>query len=587
MQDLKGIDFVSRIFGYIGSDDCRGDVLGALNNWEYDMLGFATKNDDELVAIKDIGDIADRVNALEFDCKTVLGEASFSVRSRASSIVASPSCNNLFAVAMDGCVDNFDALRESTGNPFPIATDEDLILALLCVENIENKVDMLISIDSRLRGNPSYAFFCKDDNAIYCKKGNAPLYVGVAKSGYYISSEIEPLCAVSLRYFALNDGEYLKLTKDKATVFDSKKHRLKRNPIPLPEISVNREGCILSDEVFYCALTVKSIVKAFVQRDTLTIPNVRFSRHTIDRLSRIIITGSGSDYYSAMLGAHNFGLFTDVPTYHATSGELLCSTHHFDKYTLLIAISENGEDMATITAVKRAKSSGARTVAITNNDFSYLAQVSGAVINPVGEFDGNMSLRGFISSYLALSFLALYVGNRSDVVSELYFSMVMKMAESLSGKVSSSVKSSSQLKLGADMLCGASRIITTGYLGDNALGMEAGYRLRTILGMDSVNCQLDMVEDTFGVELRGTLILAFVSDNRSLSVILRYLRRLRSLGARVVVYTATNIEDEMADFDYVISVNDSVPVLNPVPIISAFYKTVAIASENYSSLEAV
>lgn len=581
MQDWKGIDFLSRIFGYIGSDDCRDIVLDVVNSWDGDTVAFAVKNDDELMSVKD-------KNELDMECKTLLSEVANSVRAKASSIVSPPACNNLFAVAMDGYIDKFDILRSKTGNPFPIITDEDLLLAMLCVEDMDNKIDLMISVDSRLAGNPTYAFFCKDDSSIFCKKGNAPLYVGIAKSGYYISSEIEPLCNVSLRYFALSDGDYLKLSKDKAMVFDSKKHKLKRNPIPLPEISTTRDEFVLDDEVFYCALTVKSIVKAFVNKDTLTIPNVRLGRHSIDRLSRIIITGSGENYYPAIIGAHNFGLFTDVPTYAVPSGELLCSTHHFDKYTLLIAVCENGEDMDTITAVKRAKSSSARVIGITNNSHSYLAQICKEVINPADDFNSSkMSLRGFISSYLALSFLALYIGNRSDVVSELYFSVVLKMAESLSGKVSSSVKSSSQLKLGADMLCGASRIVTTGYLGDNALGMEAGYRMRTIMGMESINCQLDMIEDTFGAELRNTLILAFVSDNRYLPVILRYLRRLRSIGARVVIYTDTNIEDEMMDFDYVISVNDSVPLLNPVPIISSFYKTIALANENYSSLEAV
>lgn len=574
---------MSRIFGYIGSDDCRDKVLSVLEHWDGDTIGFAVKNEDELVSVKDV----DSVNELDFDCKTVLAECSFFVRARLSSFASPPSCNNLFAVAMDGQIDNFDYLKDSTGKPFPIITDEDLLLALLCVNSVENKADMLIHIDSMLKGNPTYAFFCKDDNAIYCKKGNAPLYVGIAKSRYYISSEIEPLCDVSLRYFALKDGEYLKLTKDKATIFDSKKRRLKQNPLPLPEISESANDFILADEVFYCALTVKSIVKSFVENEALKLFNIRFSRHSIDRLSRIIITGGGCDYYPAMISAHNFGLFTDVPTYSVPSGELVCSNHHFDKNTLLIALSCDGEDMNTVSAVKRAKSSGARTIGITNNEHSYLAQVCDMVMNPTGDFDSNLAhIHSFISSYLALSFFALYLGNRSGVVSELYNSVVLKMAESLSGKVSSSVKSSPQLKLGADMLCGASRVVTTGFLGDNALGMEAGYRLRSILGIDSINCQLDMVESTLGAEMRNTLVLAFISDNRYLPAVLRYLRRLRSIGARVMIYTATNIEDEMTDFDYIISVNDSVPLLNPVPIISAFYKTIVIAGENNVSLEA-
>lgn len=580
---------MSGIFGYIGKGDCRSALLKGVAMLEHrggDSTGIALKINDELVCIKDIGKasrIEERVGEISVDCSIGIAQVDCASRQRASILTATPACNNLFAIALDGRVDNYDYLKDYSGNPFPICTDADAVLAMLCVENISNKTDLIIKMDAKLKGEPTYAFFASDENAIYCKKGRAPLFVGIAKDGYYISSEIAPLCEVSVRYFSLNDGEFLRLSKERATVFDSKKKRIKRNPLPLPKPSATPKASVLIDEIFYCPLTIKTVYKSFVTGDSLTIPNLKISRHGIDRLARIIITGAGESYSSARLGAYYFGMLCDVPVYCMPSGELANYPFTFDNKTLVIAVSNSGENPATIAVAKRAKSAGARTIALTQCASSYLAQITDTCIC-TGYDLPNDSIMGFISAYQSLAFLALYFGNRSGVVDELYLSVALKMAESLSGKVSSAVKSVPQLERSADLISDARRIITTGYLGDYALAMEAGDKLRKIAGIDSVAVQLDELEQMLGLSAEYTLIVAFISDDRCLQTTLSYLRRARCLGASVLIYTASAIEEEIRDFDSIVSINDTIPLFNPVPIICSFYKSAIIASENAGAL---
>lgn len=579
---------MSRIFGYVGKDDCRSNLLSALSQWNGESVGVALKLGDDLTSITDVGNaskIADSVNDIKVECNIALAQSTVHYRSRASRTVSAPACNNRFALAMDGRIDNFDYLKLNSGNPFPITTDEDLMLALLCANDMENHTDMLLRLDSVLVGNPTYAFFCSNDDTIYCKKGNAPLYIGIAKSGYFISSELGVMSDVALRYFALNDGEFARITSDRIAIFDSKRKRIKHNAVPMPLLNTVENDYPLSDEVFYCPMAVKSVVKAFVKNGRLDMNELKFSRHIIDRISSIVITGVGNDYNSARIGVYNFLQLTDISTCAIPAGELQNSPMAFDKNMLLIAVSNSGEDMATISAVKRAKAIGAKVLAVTTNPLSYLAELADFIINPLGEFDtNNISLRTFASQYLILTLLALHIGERSRVVSDLYLSVVLKMLESLSGKVTYSVKSSPQLDLASSIIKSAHRIITTGYLGDYALALEASSRLRSISGIMSSSCQLDELENTFGIGLDGALVIAFISDNRWIQDELFYLRRARSLGANVLIFTATNIEEEIRDFDSVVSINDSVPLLNPVPIISAFYKTAILLCDDESSL---
>ncbi len=580
---------MSRIFGYIGKEDCRSSLLSALEYWPGESVGVAMRLGDDLVAVKDIGDvtkIASSVNELQRECLVALAQSSVHYRARASRLTCAPVCSNRFALALDGRVDNFDYLKQNSGNSFQILTDEDLLLALLCSVDCDNYTDMLLRLDSMLVGNPTYAFFSNDDDTIFCKKGNAPLYIGVAKSGHFISSELGVMNGVALRYFALNDGEYARITRDRVAIFDSKRKRIKRNAMPMPSPVATMNNYPLTDEIFYCPLAVKSVANAYVKDGKLDMNELKLSRHIIDRFDQIIITGVGNDYYSASLGAYSFMQFTDIPTYCAPAGELQYSPIAFDKNMLLIAVSNAGEDIATISVVKRAKSVGAKVLAVTTNPLSYLADLADIIVNPLGEFDSNIvSLRGFISQYLVLLLLALNFGEKTRVVSDLYLSVVLKMMESLSGKVTYSVKSSPQIEMASSIIKSAHRIVTTGYLGDYALALEGSSRLRSIADISSVCCQLDEIECAIGRGLEGALVVAFISDDRWLQQVLSYLRRARSLGASVLIFTATNIEEEIKDFEAIVSINDSVPVLNPVPIISAFYKTAILLSEDDSALE--
>lgn len=585
---------MSGIFGYIGNQDCRKMLISgisALNHRGGEASGIALKINEDLVCVRNVGtvdSIVDDVDKISVDCPVGLAQTSRCTRSKPSSLSTSPACNNMFAVAMDGRVDNFYHLKSKSGNPFPICTDEDLVLALLCISNSSNRIEQIYNVSNLISGSPSFAFFCSDENAIFCKKGIAPLYIGVSKNGYFLSSELGAMRDFAIRYLPLEDGDIARISADRVAIFDSKKRRIKRSAIPFPSISLIDKDYPVSDEVFYCPLVVKSFVKKFVDDDKLMFSMLKFSRHSIEKYDRIIITGEGSSYYSALLGASAFGVHTDVPAYAVSSGELQYSTHVLDKDTLVIVVSNSGETESTILATKRAISAGCRVIAITSNSASYLADLVETVIDPIGDFDTNdVSLRSFISSYLVLAFLALFIGAKCGVVSQLYMSVVLKMAESLSGKVSSSVKSSPTLFASASVIKSSKRIVTTGYLGDNALALEAGSRLRKLANINSVNCSLDQLEEQLGGNIRDSLLIAFISDDRCLSQILAYLRRAKSLGANVVIYTATNIEDEIFGFDNIVSVNDSVPLLNAVPIISSFYKTVILANEIDDSLQAV
>lgn len=585
---------MSGIFGYIGTEECKDILIKGISLLEKrgsETTGIVLKSKNDLLAIKTKGnanDLKQISGTVKNNSTAGIAQCDRAMRCKAAQITAKPACNNLFAAAMDGAIENFDELKRWTNNPFPIATDEDLLLAVLCVANSPDKLDIIKKTDSLIKGGPSYAFIGNDDNAIYCKAGSRPLIIGLGKEGFYLSSELNAIISYAEKYICLDDGECAKITKDKAVIYDSKYKKIKKPLLAVPEDLYFENDYSIKDEIFYCPLAVKETYKQFVQKSKINFDYLKLNHRSIDKIKRIIITGCGCSYNTAQISAYNFSMLTDIPASAFPSGELRYSGCVIDKGTLLIAISHRGESEDTAACVKRFKAAGAKAIAVTSGKTSYLSRICDSVINPNCDFETNeVSLRSFISSYLAMCFLALHIGSKCAIVNDLYLSVTIKMAEMLPGKLSSAIKPTPAFDAAASMLSQAENVFVTGLGADWALSLEGADKLRAIAKINaSALCVSELVLKCPPL-LDDSLVLALITNKELLQKALYSLRRAKSLGAKIIIITTENIEEEIKDFDKIISFNDSIPLFNPLTCIAGLYKIAIIADEikNRSDIE--
>jgi glucosamine--fructose-6-phosphate aminotransferase (isomerizing) len=586
VQGLKGIDKMSGFFGYVGTQPCKDILIKGISSLKKrgaDATGMVFKNQNTFDLISVNGNASELKQAsskTKCDFTTGIAQSSKFTRIKASEEAANPVYNNLFAVAMDGSFENFNELKRWSNNPFEIVSDEDLMLALLCVANKSDKIELIKTLDSMLLGDISYAFIANDENAIYCKSLGKPLFIGIGSDGFYVSSELISLVNTAEKYIFINEGESAKLTKDRVIIFDTKGKKIKKTATAVPEQSCFENDYAIKDEIFYCPLTVKETYKQFIKKSKINLDYLKLNRHAVDKISQIIITGAGCSYNVASISAYNFSMMCDIPTYAYPSGELRYSGCIINKNTLLIAVSHRGESDDTIACVKRFKNFGAKVIAVTSNELSYLARLSDEIVNPNCDFESNdVSLRCFISTYLAMSFLSLYIGNKNGVVTELYLNVTIKMAELLSGKVSSAIKPSPLFEKVAYAIADSDNVFVTGLGADYSLSLEGADKLRSIAKVNASSfCTSELVEKCHSI-LNGSLVLALLTNKDLLQQSLYNLRRAKSLGANVIIITTQNIEEEVSDFENIISFNDSIPLFNVLPCIAGIYKIAIITDE--------
>ena len=586
MQNSKGTDKMNGIFAYTGKDNAKEIILSGLQKLSArgsDMSGIVLREEESFVSLKIKGSpaqLTEKANSLESNSKTGIGECTFERRFKASSVIAPPSSNNLFAVAVDGDIENFKDLKQWSREPFSIAGDEDLLLACLCIMEENNKVNLAQDIFEKLEGAPSFAFVSNEENAVYCQSGKTKLIVGSSGSGAFVSSELEALIPFCDKYAVLESGEIAKLTKDRIFVFDNKLRRIKKIFHPINEQSRSYSDFLSSDELYSSSVAVKNTFCRFVKNGEINFDYLKLNQRYLDKIDKIILLGGASEKRTAMLSKSLFETYCFINASSFEADEFLSSKTPVDKNTLVIAVSERGEDADILDCIRKAAAFKAKTIALTANRNSALARESDFLISTNALVEGNRrTLSGFISDYTALCLFAFYVGEKIGIISKLYTGVAVKMTEMLSGILSSAIKDSNNLENAAFSLAGSENIFIAGTGNDCFLSAEAAAKIRELTVKNANSLSLGELCDYPEELISSGAVFALICDSENLNSSIKRLRRLKNSDAKIVVITCDSAANELEEFENVISFNDSLPALNPISCIAVIYK-IALLADN-------
>lgn len=495
-----------------------------------------------------------------------------------------PSTNNLYAVAVDGRIDNFHALKKWSGEPFPIVTNEDLILALLCIisndDKPQDKMDTIRTLSNMLEGNPTIVFICSNQKAIYCIGGAKPLLIGINKNGYYISSEISALCENADKYTALNIGELARITEDKIYICDRNLKRLKKTVNAVNMTPADNIEYSYSEQLLTLPSITKDIFSQYARDNKLHFEKTKLSSRRLNRLENIILTGSGSSFNIAGIIRSHLELMTDIPVWALPSGELCHSGTIIDDNTLVIPISASGESTDTILSAVRSNGLGAKTVAICCKKNSQLERICDSVIVAEGEFSNSSPvMQCNTAMYFTACLLSLFISNKLNIAKDMYVNLALKMAQMLSGKILTATKELPSLTMLATRLSARSKIIITGLGADYPLSAECASVLSSISSLSCIPCHICSLLSSYGTNISEQTIIVPITNSEYLPIVTPYLLRAKVLGAEIIILTLSNTEEEIKDFDNIISFDDSIPLFNPLIILSAIYKTAVIIDE--------
>jgi glucosamine--fructose-6-phosphate aminotransferase (isomerizing) len=421
------------IIGYVGKENNAVDIiysgLRSLEYRGYDSCGAAIFNKDNAILhwhhLGAPSEVSNIPNAPVFSSSCAIGHTRWATHGEVSLSNAHPhfSSDKKVYLVHNGIIENADQIKEDLKFGGYSETDTE-VLANLIAHNLKESSSPINAIKASLtqvEGTYGLAIIFPDEpNKIYAARRSSPLIVGVGKDEYYLASDLNALPPHIEKVSYLDDGNIVSISKDEFILHDLNGQRLK-HWAQIKKVKTRNQKSDLGDfssylekEIFEQGDSIRNTTRGRFDKD--------FSRIVLGGISsdrdikRVLFLGCGTAYHAGLLGKYYMENIAKIPASVEISSEYRYKNNPTEEGTLVIAISQSGETIDTLSALKEAQNKGLDTIAITNTVLSSIArQVPEGIYQRVGPEISVASTKAFTSQVTLLLMLAIDLGMRNNM----------------------------------------------------------------------------------------------------------------------------------------------------------------------------
>ncbi|MDX6480044.1 MAG: hypothetical protein QOG85_554 [Gaiellaceae bacterium] len=413
------------IIGYVGSREAKPLLLDGLRRLEYrgyDSAGIALCEDGSLEYVRAVGNLDKLVTAVESNGSHShhgLGHTRWATHGGVTERNAHPlvGCDaGRLAIVLNGIVENYMELREqliARGHTFTSETDAETVVHLLEEEYDGDLAQAVSRVYPLLEGHFSIVAIHHDHpNLLVGVRHQTPLVVGLGEGENFLASSIAAFLSETRTVIHPGDGQVIEITPTSVRVFvDGKEVDA---PVP-QEIDWDLESAqkggfetFMLKEIYEQPEAVQETIGDRVRGHTLVLEALGLTEMEIQNLRRIVIVACGTAYHAGVVGRYIIEEWARVPVEFDIASEWIYRNPVLSKDTLVIGISQSGETRDTVNAIKLARESGARTLAITNLMGTQITrEVDATLYTRCGMEVGVAATKTFTAQVALLSLLAL------------------------------------------------------------------------------------------------------------------------------------------------------------------------------------
>jgi glucosamine--fructose-6-phosphate aminotransferase (isomerizing) len=427
------------IVGYVGPKQCVPILVEGLRRLEYrgyDSAGLALHTGERGIQIvRAVGKLANLEAALQrspLTGATGIGHTRWATHGRPNEVNAHPHVAGSVAVVHNGIIENHVALRrelEAKGVRFSSDTDTEIVAHLIDLAlqgGAKRLVDAVRASLQRVHG--AYAIAVLSATApgeIVVAKADSPLVIGQGQGEMLCASDIPALLAHTRDVVFLHDGEVALLTKDGATVttLDGTPVTRATKRIDWSATQAEKGGYkhFMLKEIHEQPRAVEDTLRGRVDlaAGDVVPEEIGVTPERAKSLSRVYFVACGTSAHAAMAGRYWIEQLARVQAVVEIGSEVRYRNPVFGPNDLVVAVSQSGETLDTMAAVKTAKAQGAHVLAVANVIDSAIPRASdGALYTHAGPEIGVASTKCFTTQLVAMLLLAVYLGRRRGTLSE-------------------------------------------------------------------------------------------------------------------------------------------------------------------------
>ena len=585
------------IVGYVGRNEAAPILLEGLSRLEYrgyDSAGICVEQNGVLEVAKAKGRLQNLIAKTDGGAKLPgtlgIGHTRWATHGEPNDINSHPhvSQNGKIAVVHNGIIENYLEIREflqEKGVQFTSQTDSEVVAQLMeyCMglPEVSTVSDALYMVLHRIEGAYALGILCSDDpDHIYAARKDAPLLLGFGKGENFIASDVTALVKYTRDVVYMEDGEVAILGRDGIQLFNAMELPIEKEHHHIDwEISAAEKGG-------YEHFMLKEIMEEPEALRRAILPRIKDGEVVFDGLQldisgydSIKIIACGSSYHVGMVGKYNLEKLARIPVEVVLASEFRYCDPIIDSRTLVVVISQSGETLDTMAALREAKSLGARILSIVNVVGSSIARESDDVLYTwAGPEIAVATTKAYSTQMAVLDLLAIYLaGQRKTITAEDMRRLTSAIA-ALPAQVEQILSNREQIQYYASQYFNHDSVFFIGRNLDYALGMEGSLKLKEISYIHSeAYASGELKHGTISLIEPGTLVVALGSYTPLFDKAMSNVIEVKARGASVLALATESHRAEMESrVDGILTIPDTelmfLPLLGVVPLqLFAYY----------------
>lgn len=587
------------------------DGLARLEYRGYDSAGIALVSQGRLDVIRAVGKLVNLVDAIDDQAPAgalaAIGHTRWATHGRPTVANAHPhmSADGRFALVHNGIIENADALRQeliADGVSFASDTDTEVVVHLLArtyaadagawqgelagvssasESPVRRLVAALRRVADRLQGTFTLLVVTTEaPDAIVAARRSSPLVIGLGEGENYLGSDVLAFVEHTNRAVEIGQDHTVVVTADAVTDINAA-----GVPVPLAEYEVDFASDRATKGVWPTFMdkeineqprgVADTLADRIDSHGHLALDEVRIPEHVLRTIDKIIMIGCGTASYAGQVARYAIEHWCRIPVEVELSSEFRYRDPVVTEKTLIVAISQSGETMDTIMAIRHAREQGAKVVAIVNTPGSTISRESDAVLlTHAGPEIAVASTKAFTSQITACYILGLYLAQvRGNKYADEVADYMDKLGEA-PAKIQQVLDGAETVRQFARTMADATSVIYLGRHVGFPVALEGALKLKEICYIHAEGFAAgELKHGPIALVDDGQPVIVIVPTPRRPEVhskVLANIQEVRARGAKTIIVAeeGDSAVDEFADIVFRVPTIPTLyaPLLSVVPL---------------------
>ena len=576
------------IVGFIGQEQAAPILLDGLAHLEYrgyDSAGVAVISaQGKLQVEKAVGRLkvlSEQIHGgADLEGCIGLGHTRWATHGAPNIINSHPhvSENGKFAVIHNGIIENYVEIKEfliGQGIRFKSETDTEVVAQLLefYYNECHDFLEAVGRVLRRIEGAYALGMLCADcpDRIIAARK-DAPLLLGYGKGCNFLASDVTAIIKHTRDVAYMEDGEVAVLTREGIEVYDALEQKVEKKHFTIDwEVSAAEKGGyqhFMLKEIMEQPEALRRAISPRIKDGRVIFDDLKLPVEKMREFTRIFIVACGSSYHVGMIGKYNLEHLLRRNVEVVLASEFRYSDPIVDDQSLVIVISQSGETLDTMAALREAKKRGGYILSIVNVVGSSIARESDDVLCTwAGPEIAVATTKAYSTQLAVLDMIGLAFGEALGTVKKEEYNEAVAELQKLPEKMEQFLASESceAIPKYASQYFNHNSVFFIGRNLDYALGLEGSLKLKEISYIHSeAYASGELKHGTISLIEDGTLVIALGTYAPLFDKAMSNVVEVKARGADVLALATESHRDEMAKtVENVITIPDTAQMLLP------------------------